>query len=130
MFRMTKLGMTKVKTFNVKLPQKAKLIYFSTTNCPFGFPDHLFHMFFTTFFCTFSLCTMYGSHYISSYYCRYHWLVHSPLYQNFDSYFLVFKKCEVTPHHVCRDSLTLRWFMKNFTGSGKKLLKLELVKDP
>ena len=33
---------------------------------------------------------------------------YTPAHQNFGSYFLVFRKCEVTPHLLYRNSLTLK----------------------
>ena len=45
---------------------------------------------------------------ISSYFWRYQSLSHSSLHQNFGTYFLVFRRCDVTPHRLCRDSLILR----------------------
>ena len=39
--------------------------------------------------------------------CRHQSLSRSPPHQHFGSYFLVFRKCGVTPHRLYCDSLTL-----------------------
>ena len=88
--RMTKLSWN--------LPKEE--IFFPTTKYPNGFSGHLLHLFFTISFPN-------DSQYLASYFCRYQSLSPSPLHQNFDSCFLVFRKCGVTPHRLYRDSLTL-----------------------
>ena len=81
-------------------------IYFSTTY-PYGFPDHLFNLFFTISFTIFR----HGSQYLASYYCRYQSLSHFSSHPNFGSYFLVFgmvfKKFEVSPHRLYCEPLNL-----------------------
>ena len=73
---------------------------------------------------------------VSSHFCRFQSLSHFPPHQNFDSYFLVFGKCGVTPHRLYRDliAVTLKAVLRSsrpedLMNEGLFLLTLHVALD-